>query len=96
MPVDRIARLTPGFHRARSRLGIATGSPRAQAVAAVVRALAEADILPEHADLEASFHPSRAFVRRVPKHNLWVWFRVDADHVTLISITDEPPIPFEE
>jgi hypothetical protein len=70
--VDRIARLTPGFHRARIRLGIATGSPRGQAVSAVVRALAEADILPEHGDLEALFHPGRAFVRRVPKHNLWV------------------------
>jgi hypothetical protein len=61
-----------------------------------VRALAEADILPEHGDLESLFHPSRAFVRRVPKHNLWVWFRTDADHVTLLWITDEPPIPLEE
>ena len=70
--------------------------PRGQAVSAVVRALAEADTLPGHADLEASFHPGRAFVRRVAKHNLWVWFRIDANHVTLMSITDEPPVPFEE
>ncbi len=92
----RIARLTAGFQRSRRRLAIATGTSRAQAISAVVRALASAEALPEHTDLEVSFHPGRAFVRRVPKHNLWVWFRIDAEHVTLMSITDEPPIPLED
>jgi hypothetical protein len=60
-----------------------------------VRALGAAEVLPEQVDFEAVFHPGRAFVRRVPKHNLWIWFRFDADHVTLVSITDEPPVPAE-
>ncbi len=92
----RITRLTPGFHRARQRLGLATGSTRGQAVAAVIRALSSAETLPEHGDFETEFKPGHAFVRRVPKHNLWIWYRVDTDYVTLVSITDDPPAPAEK
>jgi hypothetical protein len=57
--------------------------------------LASAEVLPDHADFETAFRPGRAFVRRVPKQNLWIWYRFDADHVSLISITDQPPVPEE-
>lgn len=96
MPVDRrIPRLTPGFHRAKQRLGIVTGTPRGQAVSATIRAVAAAAALPEAADFEAVFHPGRAYVRRVVKQNLWLWFRIDETHVTFVSLTDAPPAPVE-
>jgi hypothetical protein len=77
------------------KLGIVAGSDRHRAISAVIRALATADVLPEPADFHAAFHPGRAFVRRVRKQNLWVWFRFDADHVVLMSLTDHPPVPEE-
>jgi hypothetical protein len=95
VPDRRIARLTPGFWRARQRLGITSGSPRGQAVAATIRPLADAKILPEHSDYETSFAPGRAFVRRVPRHNLWIDCRFDDDIVTVFSIFDQPPVPAE-
>lgn len=58
MPGERrIPKLTPGFHRARKGLGIEAGSVRGLAVAATVRALANADALPESADFETAFNP---------------------------------------
>lgn len=95
MPDRRIGRLTPGFQRARAKLGVTSSSPRNLAVAATIRALLEAETLPGYGDFETSFSPGRAFVRRVPRQNLWIDYRFDDDSVILLSIHDQPPVPAE-
>jgi len=92
----RVPRLTPGFQRARRALGIVTGSSKARAVAATTSALAAADELPGREDFVARFGPGRAFIRRVPKQNLWIWYRVDDVFLTFITITNAPPVPEDD
>jgi hypothetical protein len=33
--------------------------------------------------------------RRVPDFNLWIWYAFDPDELTVVSLTDRPPIPIE-
>jgi hypothetical protein len=97
MPVaDRLLILTPGFARARNRLGIVGGSIRGKALSGCVVAIVASSELPAPADVEAEFRPGTAYVRRVVGFNLWVWFRCSADRVTVLSVTDAPPVPWEE
>jgi hypothetical protein len=91
----RVLRLTPGFARARAKLGITAGSPRARAVAACISAINDAAVLPGPLDVETEFRPGTAFVRRVGGVNLWVWFRLVGNDVAILSITDEPPVPWD-
>jgi hypothetical protein len=37
-----------------------------------------------------------AFVRRVPGRNLWVWYMVSDDTVSVIALTADPPVPADE
>lgn len=92
----RLLTLTPGFARARSRLGIQTGSERARVLAACLNSLASVERLPGVADFEAEFKPGTAHVRRAGGANLWVWFRFAEDSVTILSVTNTPPIPLSE
>jgi hypothetical protein len=62
----------------------------------VIDALVQAEMLPGPNDVSSKFAPGHAHVRRVPKHNLWLWYRFDADHVTLLSVKEEPPVPDDE
>jgi len=89
----RILTLTPGFARARSRLRIQTGTDRAKALAACVGSIGSSDALPGPTDCEADFPPGTAYVRRAGRANLWVWYRFGADHITILTVTDTPPIP---
>jgi hypothetical protein len=78
------------------RLGIATGSPRSTAVSAVIVDLTMAEELPEPQDVRAKFAPGHAHVRRVPRQNLWLWYRFGDDHVDVLDVRVEPPVPDEE
>lgn len=92
----RIPRLSPGFRRAMVRLNIASSTTRRRAVAATVRALAADDLLPASQDTVVEFRPGRAYVRRVPGHNLWVWYRFDSTTVSIVSVSDQPPVPSDD
>jgi len=75
-------------------MGIERGSGEWSAVAAVIRRLAEQADLPAPTDLPALLPPTHAaFARRVPGHNLWLWFTTSADRLVLVTITDTPPVP---
>ncbi len=78
------------------RMRVAAVPARRAAVGAVMRGLGSGADLPSPADTLAEFRPGRAFVRRVPGQNLWVWYRFDADTVTVVSVTDQPPVPFDD
>jgi hypothetical protein len=65
-------------------------------VSAVIEGLVRADKLPGANDVRSTFAPGHAHVRRVSKHNLWIWYRFDADHVTLLALKDEPPVPLDD
>lgn len=52
--------------------------------------------LPSPGDVETTFAPGRAFVRRVGGQNLWIWYRFDEVHVELITVRDEPPVPSDD
>ncbi len=60
-----------------------------------MRALASAD-LPGPGDFETSFAPGRAFVRRVVGHNLWILYPFDVDHVFVMTVRGQPPVPLDE
>lgn len=92
----RLLTLTPGFARARSRLGIQIGSERARALAACLSSLASARALPGALDFEADFAPGTAQVRRAGSANLWVWYRFGDASVTILSVTNTPPVPRTE
>ena len=63
---------------------------------ATVRALAVAEVLPSPLDAEAAIPPvARAWVRRVPGANVWLWYRVRADVVIVLFATRSPPVPID-
>jgi hypothetical protein len=47
-------------------------------------------------DFEAEFKPGTALVRRAGSANLWIWFRFTEDSVTILSVTNTPPVPLTE
>jgi hypothetical protein len=65
-------------------------------VSAAIDTLAREEVLPGVHDVRSQFAPGHAHVRRVPRNNLWIWYRFDADHVTLLAVRDEPPVPDDE
>ena len=72
------------------------GSARAVAVARIVRILAGTDDLPGPSDFEATTRPvGRAWVRRVADRNLWIWYRIRDEELVLVTVTTDPPIPFD-
>jgi Txe/YoeB family toxin of Txe-Axe toxin-antitoxin module len=65
-----------------------------QAIKAAERALASAELLPGPLDYETLVPPvQRAWVRRIPGHNLWLFYRVREDVVYLLFVTRDPPVP---
>jgi len=43
-------------------------------------------------DQEIRFAPTRALVRRVAGHNVWIVYRFDAEHVFIMTARGEPPV----
>jgi hypothetical protein len=73
------------------------GSERSLAVGRVVNALSNADRLPGPSDFEAVERPvGRAWVRRVAGRNIWLWYRFNEVEVMLLTLTTEPPVPFDD
>jgi hypothetical protein len=66
-------------------------------VGTTVAALCEAEQLPGLLDVRAIIAPVQpALVRRVPGHNLWVWYDLPDDaHVRLLTVTRTPPDPVD-
>ena len=65
-------------------------------MAAAIRSLVQTEVLPTPMDTIAAFGAGRAFVRRVPRENLWIWFQVADRHLELLAVKDEPPVPLDE
>ena len=91
----RILRVSTTFRRSVEKLAVQAGSSAYRATSATLRALASFD-LPGVADVETSFAPGRAFVRRVPGQNLWLLYRFDDDHVFVLTARGQPPVPADE
>jgi len=92
----RVLRVSTTFSRSVEKLGIRAGSPGYHAVSGTMRALQRAEKLPGAGDYETAFTPGRAHVRRVPGHNLWLLYRFDDEHVTVMSARNQPPLPIDE
>ena len=61
---------------------------------AAERALASAEILPGPLDYEVLIPPvRRAWVRRIPGHNLWLYYSLREDVVYVLRVGREPPVP---
>ncbi len=89
--------LSPLFRRRLEAVGVRPGSPVQRAVAATIATLAEAERLPGLLDTLALVPPTgEAFVRRVAGRNLWLWYRVDEQQVTMVTVTKTPPVPADE
>ena len=67
-----------------------------RAVFAAIGALEDAEALPGPGDYETRFAPGRAHVRRVPGHNVWLLYRFDADHVSVLTARKAPPVPADD
>ncbi len=92
----RIPRLSATLKRGLLKLGVAPLSARFRAVFAAVGALSSAEKLPVSGDFETVFSPGRAYVRRVPRQNLWILYRFDALYVDVLTVRDAPPVPLDE
>jgi hypothetical protein len=77
-------------------LEIATGTPKSLAVFATIGTLTRAESLPGPADARCKFAPGHAYVHRVPRQNLWVWYRFGDDHVDVLALRSEPPVPDDD
>lgn len=77
-------------------MGVQPRSASSRAVFATIGALGDAESLPGPGDFETRFAPGRAHVRRVPGHNVWILYRFDTDHVFVITVRAEPPVPAED
>jgi len=88
----RVLRLGRGYLR-----GIARLKPRgatATALAATLRSLEAAEVLPGPLDGETMIPPvRRAWFRRVAAANLWVLYDARDGEVILLALVGSPPIP---
>ncbi len=94
----RLVRLTSGFLAQRGACGAVSGTPAGRALAAALVALGGAEDLPAPGDATTLLKPNErgvsalVHVRRVPGHNLWLWYRIDrAGDVVLMTLESEPP-----
>ena len=63
---------------------------------ATVDALVTSEALPGPSDVRSRLAPGDAHVRRVPGSNLWIWYRVDDEHVDVLTLENEPPVPQDD
>jgi hypothetical protein len=82
--------------RSFSRLSVTWSDPVRRGLRTTLRALI-ADVLPGPLDYEVAIPPTqRAWVRRVPNSNLWVFYRFDDANVRLVALTATPPVPLRD
>jgi hypothetical protein len=95
--VPRIVVLSPRFLKRARALGVRSGSALSRDLGATVRALASAAKLPLPGDVRAMIPPTlQAFVRRVPRRNLWVWYLATDATLTAIHLANAPPVPLDD
>jgi hypothetical protein len=76
---------------------VVPGSARGRAVGLTIASLLRDETLPATGDTRALIPPtSEAFVRRVPGRNLWLWYSLAGDVVTVVGLTADPPVPADE
>jgi hypothetical protein len=92
----RLPRLSTNFKRSLQKLGVRPGTPRHRGVAATVQVLLRAEALPAPVDTLTAFGTGRALVRRVPRENLWIVYKVSEGYVDFLTVKDEPPIPADD
>jgi hypothetical protein len=91
--VARVVQLTPGYLRSFRRLGLHRART---ALGAVVGSLSREE-LPGAADFPAIIPPKlRAWVRRVPGFNLWLFYTFDVAEVRVLMVVATPPVPADE
>lgn len=91
----RLPRLSARFLSRREALG-ATSGPVALAVARTIVALARGP-LPGVEDAETIMPPvARYWFRRVPGHNLWVYFAFGETELVIVTLSARPPIPIAD
>lgn len=66
-----------------------------RAVFATIRALST-DPLPGAGDYETAFLPSTAYVRRVTGQNIWLLYRFDDEHLSVMTARNQPPLPKDD
>jgi hypothetical protein len=70
------------------------GSPEAKRLAATIRAICAEAVLPSPGDQDVPIPPTaKAYVRRVPGMNLWLYFDVVAQGIVLLWVRRSPPVP---
>lgn len=90
----RTPRLTARYFAALSRLKIRPTDRAAVAIGRSIAALSSAAVLPGPLDVEAPVPPTNvAYVRRVPNHNIWIWYTLAPGEVAIITLTNAPPAP---
>ena len=95
--MKRVPKLTRRYLRCAERLAVVPGSARGRAVGLTIAALGADPVLPAPGDTRALIPPTgEAFVRRVPGRNLWVWYTVSDDTVSVVALTADPPVPAGE
>ena len=95
--MPRIVVLAPRFLRRAQAVGARSGSALSADVGRVVRELANARALPLPGDVEALLPPVRkAHVRRVGERNLWLWYVATDERLTLVAVTEVPPVPMDD
>ncbi len=88
----RLPILSTRFQARRKALGLTSG-PAKFALAATIANIARGP-LPGPQDVETLMPPiSRYWFRRVPGHNLWVYFAFDETQLVIANVTARPPVP---
>ena len=91
----RLPILSTRFQERRKALGLTSG-PAKFALAATVASIARGP-LPGPQDAETLMPPvARYWFRRVPGHNLWVYFAFDEGELIIVTITARPPVPLTD
>ncbi len=92
----RTLRFGRRFRASLDAAGVVAGTDPGRRVAAVLRALTTAETLPGAGDVESAIPPvARAFTRRVPGENVWIWYVDHGAFVLVLLVTREPPVPLE-
>lgn len=92
----RVLQLNRGFSLALGRLGIVGTSRERARIGKTLRELCEAPELPTEQDYAVMMPPVlEAWARRIPRTNLWLFYRFTDDQVTVITISRSPPVPVE-
>lgn len=84
----RIHRVSTTFTRTLAKLGVNPGTQMRTAFGAAISSLARADRLPGPADFVARFHPEY-------RVSTFGFYRFDATSLDVVTVRDEPPLPFE-